>query len=309
MKKYIYLLSLLCLSLQSVAQSRILPITEMPSSSQSLSLAGVTLGNIQSAYIYNNPSAIFNVDHSCVEYTFGVIDSYFQSYQLQTLTTAYRNGKHAILLGAKHLSMGQIGAIVDDDMNYSESKKRMYSYIINVGYAYQIDDNFSVYSTVGYIEERTVTKIKGCQLNIGVGYNNSLMLFNRNADYVVGAAINNIGGYNYNETKGMLSPLAKVGGSITSVINKNHSVALSADFGWYLPTIDINVSAFQRIGGSYFLYNRYRVNVGCSFQDGDNYISTGIGFRVAFAEFNLATRLAMNTNIGDIYMCGVKLNF
>ncbi len=305
MKIYIYILAM-CFSLESLAQSRILPITEVGSSPQSLSLGGVTLGNLNGAYIYNNPSTVFNIERASAEYSMGVIEGFSQNNLLQSLTAAYREGKHAILLGGKYLSMGKIGTLVDEDINYSSSAKKMYSYIVNVGYAYQIDRKFSVYSTVGYIQERTVVKIQGYQFNVGASYANSMSLFNRNAHYIVGGVIGNVGQYNYDQTKGMIAPIAKVGGSIATHISNNHTVELFADLGWYLPTDNTEVSPFQALGVGYKLFNRYCINLGGSFQDGTNYMSTGIGFSVAFLEFNVAAKIPMETRLGNVYMCGVK---
>ena len=73
MRIYILLLLILSVVLKAEAQSRVLPVLESPTSPKSLSLGNSRMGNIDNAYIYNNPTALFSSTPINADYSLGII--------------------------------------------------------------------------------------------------------------------------------------------------------------------------------------------------------------------------------------------
>ncbi len=308
MKKYIYILGILFASQTANSQTRILPISEMSSSAQSLGLGDVKSGEIHSAYIYNNPIAIFLSENKiALDYSIAYINGDKSHNILNVLTSSYRHKAHAFFIGAKYLDMGKFGNIADNDMNYTYSNNRIYSYQVNAGYAYNINDRFAFSSTIGYVEERVATMVNGYYLDVAGGYNDSFDTEKAKSRYSINIAIDKVGRYNFNDNSGMLAPFARFGGSFITEICKVHKLGLYADFGWHLPTQRTELASVQNIGFNYTIFNRIGLSTGGILQNHNKFLTCGLNAKLyKDLELTVSGSFSNNSHSNNTYMLGLR---
>lgn len=310
MRIYILLLFAIVAFFKAEAQSRILPVTESPSSPKSLSLGNSKMGNIDNAFIYNNPTALFYSTSKAVDYSLGIIPSESENtYLLHTLTTAYRNGKSAFFVGGRYLSMGSFDNWLNNDMeeNSTLGKISFYSYTIDLGYAYKLNEAFSFYSTVGYVKEKTVASIWAYRVDLGSYYNGNGNLFNKDVTYSVGISAGNLGKYSYKSKTDFLSPNVRLGGSIMIPTASNQTIETFLDGGVFLPVADNKSTSFISIGFDYSFFKKYSLRIGGHSGDNDDFFSAGFGVKYKIFDFSFGSKIALRKDLENMYMLGLKV--
>lgn len=308
----IYILILLAIStfLRAEAQSRILPVSESPTSPKSLSLGNSRMGNIDNAFIYNNPTTLFYSASKAGDYSLGIIPSEGENtYLLHTLTAAYRNGESAFFIGGRHLSMGSFDNWLNSDMQEAAplGKMNFYSYTIDLGYAYKLNESFSLYSTIGYIKEKTVASIWAYRVDVGSYYNGNSNLFNKEVTYSVGGSVGNLGKYSYKDRTNFLSPSLRLGGSILIPIVSNQTIETFLDGGIFLPVADNKSASFISVGFDYSFFKKYSLRIGGHSGDNDDFFSAGFGIKYKIFDFSFGSKIALHKDLENIYMLGLKV--
>lgn len=310
MRIYILLLSVISIFLRVEAQSRILPILESPTSPKSLSMGSSKMGNVDNAFVYNNPTALFYSVSKTADYSLGIIPSEGENtYLLHTLTTAYRNRKSAFFAGGRYLSMDSFDNWLNSDMqeDVARGKMNFYSYTIDLGYAYKLNESFSLYFTIGYIKEKTVASIRAYRVDVGSYYNGNSNLFNKDVFYSVGISVGNLGKYSYNDKADFLSPSFRLGGSILIQTASDQTLETFLNGGIFLPVADNKSASFISIGFDYSFFKKYSLRIGGHSGDNDDFFSAGFGIKYKIFDFSFGTKIALRKDLENIYMLGLKV--
>lgn len=306
----IYILSFLMLSvaINAEAQSRVLSILESPTSPKSLSMGNSRMGNMDNAFVYNNPTALFNSTSKNADYSLGFIPTDDDTYLFHTLTAGYKTGKSGLMVGARYLSMGAFDNWLDADMEDKPlGKIHFYSYTIDLGYAYKLNEAFSFYSTAGYAEEKTISCIRAYRFELGSYYNGNNMLFNKNIDYSIGFSAANLGKYIYHGNSDFLAPNIRLGGSALMPTVANQSIELFLESGVFLPVSDNKFTSSFSAGIDYSFYEKYSFRVGGHCGDQDDFLSAGFGIKYSIFDFSFGSKIALRNDLNDMYMVGLKV--
>ncbi len=311
MRINLFLLVMMCVVLHTKAQSRILPVLETPSSPQSLSLGGVRMGDINQAYLYNNPTFLFHNASKSVDYSLGFIPSEGrQTYLFHTFTTAYRYKKSAFFLGGRYLTMGSLDDWFNNDYekNSSLGKIDFYSYSLDVGYAYKPNQSFSFYSTAGYAEEKTVSSIRAYRMDFGASYEGTGKLFRAEMPYSIGLSVANLGKYSYKDQSDFLAPNVRLGGSVSIVTVTRQTMQVFVDGGAFLPVGENDFSSFFSGGVDYCFLNTYSLRIGGHTGDKDDFLSAGFGVKYRAFNVSLGAKIPLRKDLNSMYMLGLKMD-
>lgn len=308
MKTYICLFLLLMGVIQVGAQTRVLPILESPTSPKSLSLGSSKMGNINSSFIYTNPAALFNSSRLHADYSFGWMPTDGNTYQFHTLTTGYQTKKSGFMIGGRYLSMGSFDNWLNSNMeNVGQGKVRFYSYTLDLGYAYKLNRAFSFYSTLGYAKEKTIFSMSAYYLGVGSYYSGNNLLFNKNIAYSIGLSATNLGKYTYRGNSEFLSPNIRLGGSMLIPTFSNQSLELFLDGGVYLPVSDNKWASSFSGGMDYSFLKKYSLRVGGHCGEQDDFLSAGVGVKLGVFDFIVGSKIALRSDLDNIYMVGLKV--
>lgn len=309
MKIYILLFIILFTAIGAKAQSRILPVLESPTSPKSLSLGNSKMGNMDISFIYNNPTAIFSSAPINADYSLGFIPSDEYTYKFHTLSGGYRRGKSGFMIGGRYLSMGAYDSWLNDNMETEPlGKIRFYSYTIDLGYAYKLDDTFSFYSTMGYAEEKTISSIRAYRLDVGINYNRNNTLFGKNIDYSVGLSVANLGRYTYHNNSDYMAPDIRLGGSVLMPTAANQNIELFIEGNAFLPVSDNKFSSSFACGVDYSFYRKYSLRVGGHCGEQDDFFSAGFGIKYSIFDLSFGSKISLRKDLNNIYMVGLKIS-
>lgn len=308
MKIYILPVFMLFIVAEVEAQSRILPVSELPTSSQSLSLGNVRMGNMNSALIYNNPTAIFDSTPINDDYSLGFIPSGDDTYLFHTLTAGYKRGKSGFVVGGRYLSMGSFDNWLNTDMaDEPLGKIRFYSYTLDLGYAYKLNESFSFYSTMGYVEEKTTSAVRAYRLDVGSYYKANSLLFDKEIDYSIGLEVGNIEKYTYSGNSDFLAPNARLGASAMTETVANQSIGVFVEGGVFLPVANNEFASSFAAGIDYSFFKKYSISLGGHTGEQDDFLSAGFGVKYSLFDFSFGTKIALLNDLNDMYMLGLKI--
>jgi len=300
---------MLSIVMNAKAQSRVLPVLESPTSPKSLSLGNSKMGNMDNVFIYNNPTALLNSTPINADYSLGFIPTDGDTYLFHTLTAGYKTKRSGFMVGGRYLSMGSFDNWLDADMGDAAlGKIRFYSYTIDLGYAYKLNDAFSLYSTVGYAEEKTISTIRAYRLDIGSYYNGNNTLFGKDIDYSVGLSVANLGKYTYRGNSDFLAPNVRLGGSALMPTASNQSIELFLEGDVFLPLSDNEFASSFSVGADYSFYKKYSLRVGGHCGEQDDFFSAGFGIKYSIFDFSFGSKIALRNDLNNMYMVGLKVN-
>lgn len=288
-----------------VAQQRVIPLLEAPASAQSLSMGSTNMLNANEAYIYTNPTSIFKQDaKASADYSIGILPTDDQTMLLHTLTTGYKTKKNAFFLGARYFSMGGLKDIYDVQMNPELGKKDLnfHSYAVDLGYAYELNKSLSLYSKLGFANEKIISNMRAYHASVGSFYTGSI----KEAAYSVGLHVGNLGSYTYKGESKMLAPLVKVGGTVQFQTTENQKMEIATDYGMFMPVEDYKFQSHYSVGVDYTFFNNYSLRAGSHFGEKNDSFSAGIGVKYNSFAFSFASKIALHTDMNNIYMLGVN---
>ncbi len=307
MKRLITFLTMTAVCLLMHAQSRPVPIYDMPASARSLSTGGGSMGRQQSAYIYTNPSAAFAAEEArgTAEYLLALVDNKTGNMLLHTVTASHRWGSHLVMGGVRYYAQGSIDHALDINMKPVPGRLRLYAYTADLGYARRLGA-FSVYGSLGLASEKAAERIGAYRANIGASFSHSL----QSADYTVGLGIRDLGMVSYRGKNKRLAPLLHAGGSVTLPTWEGQALGVFVDGGMYLPSGKSKAAGILGAGLDYTFAKRYSLRAGGhTGGDRDNYLSAGLGVRVGRFTMDAAAKLACEDGLSNLYMAGMKFDF
>ena len=311
MRKQILTVILSGIAMCTLAQGRIIPLTDLPASASVLATANSRAGNQSSAYIYTNPAAMFGRDTKTeADYSFALQPvRKGPDYTVHTLTAAQRLGKNALFVGARYMNMGTLKTFVDENMQETErSPLALSSYTIDAGYARRLAARLAAYATIGYATQHTLTHISAWHAGIGIALTDSLHLGNRPLTYNLNAAATNLGRYAYGDNNGSLSPRLSLGGSTTLQLSPRQQLSLYIDAAQYLaaenekPTTEISTAL------AYRFCRNYQLSTGTHFGDTDNFIATGLSTTFGMFTLNAAIKWPIQTGTNRLYMAELQID-
>lgn len=288
-----------------VAQERVIPLLEAPGSAQSLSMGSTNMIDAHEAYIYTNPTSIFKRDTKIsADYSIGILPTDNETMLLHTLASGYKTNKNAFFVGARYFSMGSMKDTYDVQMNPELGNKKIdfYSYAIDLGYAYELNKSLSFYSKVGFANEKIISNMKAYHASVGSFYSNKV----RESTYSVGLEVSNLGAYSYKGESKVLAPLVKVGGSILFKTAENQKMEVATDYGMFIPVDNYKFQSHYSVGVDYTFFNNYSLRAGSHFGEKNDFFGAGIGIRYNSFAFSFASKIALHTDMSNIYMLGVN---
>ena len=289
-----------CLYSSLYAQSRRMPIYDTPLSSFSMGIGGCRMGLQNTAYIYTNPTSAYLGADSVwtTDYSYANMDD---DQSLHMVTGSYRSGNHVLMAGVRYFSEGSINRQIDIDMNIVGGRVNFYSYSTDIGYSRRFG-KFCVYGVLDVASEKTTVRSSAYCVSLGTGYTDSLL----SGVYTVALGVRNLGVVSYQNKNKRLSPLVIAGGSFTFPLWLKHTIGIYADGGVYLPDGNSETAAVFSGGIDYTFMHRYSVRAGGHLEGHDNFLTAGVGCRVACVTLEAAAKFAKENTAHDIYMVGVK---
>lgn len=271
--------------------------------------AGVSLSGNDNAIFANASTSLLDKERKGgVTYTFAPwMRDYESGYSLNTIGGYYKlNQRSAILGGFRYFNYPSFKAIEEGVINRTIRPKE---FAIDLGYAYEIFENFALSATVRYIYSdmgnlggaKAASAVAG---DIGASYKGNINLL-QGIIWTAGLQVSNFGSkIKYLKTKEDLPMLAKLGGSITMPFSDKHKLMIIADGGYRVMPSDVesfNVSA----GAEYTIANLVMIRGGYHYGDekkGDFCFATaglGVNYKGVHLDFSWliagADNLARNT--------------
>lgn len=305
MKRNQLLFIFICLVLNLEAQSRILPIIELPSGAKAIGLGGSKIGNTGNASIYGNPTAIFYNHRNSIDYSFGVIPTDSKNtYVFHSLSVGYKKNKNAFFVGGRYLSLGNSRDFMEA---YADKKLSFYSHSLDVGYAYAANKSTSFYSSIAYVNEKTFVLTHALRFNVGSYFYGEHILAEKTMNYAIGISISNIGKYFYQEENGFLSPKASIGGTFLFPFSSNQEMTTCVQSNFFIPVSNSKFSSSTSVGIDYSFRKKYSIRVGGSLGDNDNFFAAGLGIKYRKIDVNVGAKLPFRKEVSNIYMFGLAL--
>lgn len=294
------------LALLVYSQQGTIPLLEAPASAQSLSMGGTTMGQATQAFIYSNPTAIFRSPTSLnVDYSTALLPTEDKTMHLHTLSSAYKHNNNAFFVGARYFSMGSITDSWDSQGNpiRDGNKIDFYSYGIDLGYAYKINNSLVAYTKVGMANEKVMSDIQAYHSSFGVFYNGQI----KQSLYSLGLEVANLGIYKYKDKSKSLSPLVKLGGSIVFETFNEQRLEVATNYGVYLPVEDYKSKSHFNMGLDYSFFKKYSLRMGAHTGEQNDYASAGVGVKFKSFAVNLGSKIALRSDLENMYM--IDLNY
>lgn len=306
MKQYAIAIILSATAALAAAQGRILPITEMPSSPETLA-AGNAAHAPSESFLYSTPGAVFHSPNRWhAAYSAALLPANDGTHSMHTLAAATRLGHNAFFLGGRYHAMGALHTFVDNNMNEtSHDKLPLYAYTVDGGYARMFSPHLSAWATAGFASEHTATTINAFRAGIGADYAGQTALGRGQLNYKAGLSATNLGGYSYTGHSGMLSPRIGVGGHTAWLMAPGQTLALTIDGGLYMKTDDSKQSTELSGGFAYTAFSRYTLRVGGHTGDHDDYAAAGLSVALKGFTINAATTIPLHKDMDAIYMAGL----
>ena len=310
MNKHAITLILLAASAVSAsAQGRILPVTEMPVSAETLA-AGNAMHSSTDTYIYADPALAFDSESRWhAVYSAALLPSNDGTHSLHTLSAAARFGSNAVFVGARYHDMGTMKTFVDNDMNETQhGSMSLSAYTVDAGYARLLTPNIAAWATAGLASEKTSATIFAVRMALGADYSGIASLAGKPLSYSAGLSASNLGRYSYTGKSGMLSPRVGIGGHAVWQTAEGQSLALTVDGGMYMKTDDTKQSAELSGGIAYTAFSNYTLRIGGHTGDKDDYAAAGFSIAMKWITLHATAKIPLRNNLDAVYMAGLAVN-
>jgi hypothetical protein len=298
-------------ALSSKAQLSVLPITDMPNSAMSLSLANSYMGLLSENYVHNNPSAIFYSQANNIAISSAEINNEdSNNYRYYNFSAGYKFRKIAILVGIRYLDMGEFQNEFNSDLSFNDNLEtiKLKSYSLDLGLSYKLNDRFAIYVKSSCVEENSITDMNAMIYAGGVYYYDSFNIFNKKVKCSLGSEYSNIGKVKYSGKSTELSEKISIGGSISCDLDIKNSASLFVSGGGYRKSKYIKTSEFVKIGVEYSYKSRLYFRIGGNSMKNDNYLCLGLSYKYNSFVFSFANRFKSKDKT-TMYNLTVAYNF
>lgn len=208
--------------------SRAVPLLEINPDARSAAMGGNQYGESRVMQLYSNATSLLYDPHLwsasfATQLYQKPEDSHIGRQKYYAVMAARRLDKHAVQIGFRYLGG------LDIPMTDNSSLKPA-DYTIDLGYAYRIDDHFSVAGSASLVHSKVVEEATTVAFNVAAYYRNSFGT-EMPTNYVIGISGNNMGpdlDYGKKYKKNNLPASFGGGGEISTGFSLNHKLSLSA---------------------------------------------------------------------------------
>ncbi|MDN4754236.1 PorV/PorQ family protein [Porphyromonadaceae bacterium W3.11] len=316
-EKYLLLiLSIGLASLEMNAQNRLLPILEAPVDARAASMGSATLMSAKSNYLYINPASILYQPN---KYTISANGMLYPTYE--EASGRLKNG--SISLGAKFLNRHVVFAgfryqgglsyqIIDGPYDDQDIRKyNPFDWAADLGYAFRINDQFSAFATMSFIQSYTGRPAYAGSFSVGANYLTDFSIARSLATLNVAARVSNFGTHLYysSSERYNLPAKAEITSDLTVKLGDIHKItSLVGARYFFLP---IKNQVFQaNLGGEYTVFDLVSFRTGV--QIGTRYTShwtAGVGAKFMGGSIDFAYLKGLNTNYSDRLVLSLSYNY
>jgi hypothetical protein len=279
-------------SAQEDNMTRSLPFLEVNADARTAGMGDSYMGETKSMFLYNNPSAFFGSEKSAYA-SYGTtiypkIDAGTSLFH--AVSGGYKYNKiHAFMAGWRYIGGLEIPTI-DKNGNVGKPVKPM-DWSVDLGYALQTSDNFSISIGVGFIQSSNYKVARNYGFGFGINYNNYI---NKLYRYSLSANIKDIGPkfkYGKSEYKFQMPTSIGVGGTVEFPISDNHILNTAISTRYYMYPNDAS-ALVAGVGVEYGFKNLVFARGGYHVGDKNDYSTVGLGFNYKLISFDVAYIIA-----------------
>ncbi len=237
--KSILLIIAISITYKGMAQSRILPVLEGTTSVKSSAMGGVTMGNTNEMYIYDNPAAMsFNKKTFAINACITAQEKTDAGRLMQyNLGGGYRfNSGTAIMAGVRYLGGLHVNSIktINEPQTFHP-----YDAAIDLGCSFLVTPKIAAFTTFSYIKSEAATNTTALSLSVGAAYQN---IFNLTASLptclTFGVRLLDFGKpvkYNNTGTPQSLPTSIIIGGDWKFNLSKKHTLTYALSCRYFTP--------------------------------------------------------------------------
>lgn len=300
MTKLLSLVALSLVSLNVLAQGRILTTLETNPDVRTSAMGNVLLGNTDRMYIYTNPSALLFSDQKFgIDMSTELYPQESQGRLMQySLGTAYKfHPGHAVFFGMRYM-----GGLSIDVSTFPQVKKqqRPYDLTVDLGYAFTVTPGLSVYGTGTYVHSDIGATTDALTFSFGVGYQRPIEVNGHSSLLTVGARLLDAGTpVQYNKTGIFRSlPTSVVaGGDWAIALAEGDDLTYALGVRYFTPKEAKEV--IIGTGLEYTFAKKISTRAGYEYtQLGGNNLSAGLGFHYKGMHLDVAYRHSLKAVTG-----------
>lgn len=300
----------------SHAQTRLLPILEVPVDARAASMGGGSLMNTDRNYLYVNPTSILYQDTKFAISADGILYPKYAETggRLKNATISVGQklfDRHVLYAGFRYqgglshkISMGQFDN--QDPLEY-----RPFDWVADLGYAYKLSKKFSVFATGAFIQSYTGRPAYAAAFGVGANYMNDFRWGGADAVFNIATRVSDFGTpLYYSSSESYILPTkAELAADLTTSFNKNHRLTtLIGVRSFFMPT---NIQVFQtNLGGEYTLYNLLNLRAGLQLGNrSTGHWTCGVGVSYMRAKIDFAFLRGVNTTHSDRLVLTLSYNY
>lgn len=219
------------------------------------------------------------------------------------------NQKHSVAMGFRYLAYDKITAL--NDVGNIAGTYSPYDWAVDLGYAFRINNLFSVSANVRYITSEIASSKYHTGYKTGNAFSGDLSFMYNNKNLRTSLGINNIGTkIKYGGDKNDLSSNVKIGVAYDWEVNPNHYITGAGQASYQL-TADDAQEFFGGIGAEYNYRKKYSVRTGYRIGDkAGSFASAGIGINIKTVVFDFAYLFGGNSvMVRNTKVFGISLSF
>lgn len=283
---------------QAQKQERSLHILSQGTDARAVAMGGNSFGESTSAFLYGNPTSIFNENN-----TFSV-SVFYQNQKNKatdfTMITAggsvgYRHKNHGFFLGTRYALLGETPQITSSGRQGEIST--ISDQTIDVGYALSLN-KFSVFASGSYVLTHLIGSASTFVGSVGASYRDSFFISEEKIRYVSTLKISNLGApYSFIAGNTNQPPTSVgIGGELGYAKNK-HAVNLALGATQYVLPSQASSTLFE-IGGEYAYHNAVMVRCGY-LNDSNGFSAINFGAGGVYKNFraDVSASLPNNNNV------------
>lgn len=289
---------------QSIKAQESSPLLWLPADTRSAGMGEIILPNTRSAMLYSSLGAIFlQKEKMYANYSLAINPKSTElgRQQYHNMSVGYRfSQRNALFLGTRFWKSAPVNIEIGSKVGKITSKDRS----LDVGYAFALQDNLSLYTTVSYINSYNTATAHILLGNIGVSYNTGLLYLD--------LAINNIGTkYHYGKdsnNKISLPTSIRLSGDVAFGISENQTLNVGATINYNINNKkEYNNGLNGGLGVEYDIKNIVAIRTGATFINQNSRLTLGVGRRFGIYELNLAYNIGKYTEM-NMLNAGLNIN-
>lgn len=299
----------------SWAQTRPLALLETPTDARSASMGGVSLMSTDRSYLYINPSSIFNSDKTFTVSASGLLFPKYEGIDGRLMNGTISAGwkflnRHAVFGGFRYQG-GLSYEMVKDQFGTAGKKVAPFDWAVDLGYAFNFNENFSAFATASLLQSYTGRGAFGGSFALGGNYYKELLLGQYDSKLNVAARVADFGTPVYYSSKDgyALPTKAELTADLMTSFSEDHRLGIVLGGRYYF--LPAKSKVFQgNLGAEYTIYNIVSLRAG--YQMGghsSNLWSCGLGVQYWDVKLDFAYLGGQNNQVNNRMMLTLSYDF